>query len=299
MPSFSELATDIRANLNDQNITFFTAQNIYDAMQDAYSLSVWLTKSIEKSLTLTQRFTLYWDFPQIIPDFLSLVGIFSLTKKQWLEPKWPKEMLEMRQDWERWRGTPIWMVQGDSRRTALVPWPSADNSTQQLIVVYRAIAPIIQSAALPKLPLTRHNMIEHYATGQLMAMAKEFKQANFWYKQFFDAVSSAKKLVKDKTSADRINVLEPYQVFGRYPYTAAGDSDVHIDNEVPAGTIDGVNDTFTLANNPNPPDSLELYKNGLLMYQGLAYNLTGNSIVFTTDYIPAIDDTIIAFYRLS
>lgn len=296
--TFTEIATEIRKNLNDQGITFFTDLNIYDAMQDAYSLSVWLTKSIETTRQITQRLTLYYDFPSIFSDFLSLAGVYSLTKKLWLEPKWPKEMLEMRQDWERWRGTPQYLVQGDSRRTALSPWPAA-TSTGQLVVLFRSKAPTIINTDIPQLPVTKHLIIEWYATGQLFAMAKDFRQSVIWYTKFFNAISSTKKLVRDKTSADRIKVLEPYQQFGRYGFASSGDNDVHIDNEIPAGTIDGVNPTFTLQNNPYPTTSLELYKDGQLMYQGVAYTLNGAIITFNATYIPSVGSLLRAFYRLT
>ncbi len=296
--TFAQISTKVRKNLNDQGITFFTVQNTYDAMQDAYSLAVWLTRSIEKTRLLTQRFTLYWEFPAIISDFHSLVGIYSLTKKIWLVPKWQKDMLEMRQDWERWRGTPQYIVQGDARRTALAPWPAATGSTQQLVVVYKAKAPLVTATSTPQLPLNFHIAIENYATAQLFAMAKEFSQATHWYKLFWDHIPKIKKLVKDQVAMDRVKVLEPYMIFGRYPYDASGDTDVHIDNEIPVGTIDGVNDTFTLENNPNPGDSLELYKDGQLRYQGIAYTLSGNTIVFTPDYVPSVGSLLRAFYRI-
>ncbi len=51
-------------------------------------------------------------------------------------------------------------------------------------------------------------------------------------------------------------------------------STTFIDAEVPAGTVNGSNTAFTLANVPNPPTSLALFRNGLLLTQGGDYTLS-------------------------
>lgn len=71
-----------------------------------------------------------------------------------------------------------------------------------------------------------------------------------------------------------------------------------VENEVPSGTVNGTNDTFTLAANPNPDSSLELKVNGVYMKAGgVDFTLTGTSIVFVIP--PATDSLILASYRVS
>lgn len=53
-------------------------------------------------------------------------------------------------------------------------------------------------------------------------------------------------------------------------------------NETPSGTINGVNDTFTLAGTPNPSSSLTLTLNGQVLIQGSDYTLSGFTITMTT-----------------
>lgn len=70
------------------------------------------------------------------------------------------------------------------------------------------------------------------------------------------------------------------------------------DNQTPAGVIDGANDTFTLAQAPNPAASLQLFRNGVL--QGPVaydYTLAGLTITFEAASIPQVGDKLIAFYR--
>lgn len=70
-----------------------------------------------------------------------------------------------------------------------------------------------------------------------------------------------------------------------------------VGNEIPAGTVDGVNDTFTLASNPDPDAFLMLFINGMLQYAGgVNYTLSGTTITFAAASIPQTGDLLRAFY---
>src|ERR1035437_5329069 len=71
-----------------------------------------------------------------------------------------------------------------------------------------------------------------------------------------------------------------------------------IDAETPQGVIDGVNATFTLANDPNPPESLVLFLNGVFQHEGerMDYLLAGQTIVLSSPVpVPSI---MLAYYRI-
>lgn len=70
------------------------------------------------------------------------------------------------------------------------------------------------------------------------------------------------------------------------------------DNETPSGTINGSNDTFTVANTPNPAASVQLFKNGQLMIAGGAdFTLSTATITFVAGAIPQTGDVLRASYR--
>jgi hypothetical protein len=75
-----------------------------------------------------------------------------------------------------------------------------------------------------------------------------------------------------------------------------------VDNEVPVGAIDGKNTTFTAANAPNPPSSLYVHVNGLLLHAATPgapaadFSLAGAQIQLTS-YVPQVGDTILVSYR--
>ena len=72
-----------------------------------------------------------------------------------------------------------------------------------------------------------------------------------------------------------------------------------VDSEAPAGIVDGVNTTFTLAAVPNPASSLALHRNGVLQKAGVDFTLSANSITFLAGAAPQAGDTVAASYRVT
>lgn len=68
--------------------------------------------------------------------------------------------------------------------------------------------------------------------------------------------------------------------------------------EIPAGTIDGVNATFTLQQIPNPRGSLILKLNGITLTYSVDYSILGTTITMFAGQIPQVGDSFIAnFYQ--
>src|SRR5687768_4995123 len=80
------------------------------------------------------------------------------------------------------------------------------------------------------------------------------------------------------------------------PVSISGMS-VPVDNEVPAGVVDGSNREFTLAYMPSPPSSIMLFKGGVLMRQGLQNDYTVENQVIIFNEAPMINDVLLVFYR--
>jgi hypothetical protein len=70
--------------------------------------------------------------------------------------------------------------------------------------------------------------------------------------------------------------------------------------EVPRGTIDGINGTFTLNFQPLPFASLHVYRNGLRLHRGVDYTLGGQyylQVIFSSACcIPQPGDVLLADY---
>jgi hypothetical protein len=62
----------------------------------------------------------------------------------------------------------------------------------------------------------------------------------------------------------------------------------------PTGTVNGSNPTFTLPNAPNPPASLQLFKNGRKMMNPIDFTISGATITYQSGSIPATGDVHVA-----
>ncbi len=83
-----------------------------------------------------------------------------------------------------------------------------------------------------------------------------------------------------------------------YRLPGTGPLATFIDDEIPAGTYDGNNLTFTLSETPNPAASVKLFKNGALLQQGADYTLSGSTITFVRQSVtPQPGDSLYAYYR--
>jgi hypothetical protein len=69
-----------------------------------------------------------------------------------------------------------------------------------------------------------------------------------------------------------------------------------VDGETPQGTIDGVNTVFRLSAAPDPPVSLNLYRNGVLQSN---LSVSGSTVIFPTGSAPRTGDSLSAWYRLA
>lgn len=64
--------------------------------------------------------------------------------------------------------------------------------------------------------------------------------------------------------------------------------------EQPSGTVNGVNDTFTLTSNPIFTQACIVFLNGVFLTQGVHYTISGNTITFTAP--PDTGQQLAAFY---
>jgi hypothetical protein len=81
--------------------------------------------------------------------------------------------------------------------------------------------------------------------------------------------------------------------------SATGSTAAFVDSEVPAGTVNGVNLTFSLANTPAPAASLTFFRNGLALAPGVDYTLNGSAVTFVSASLPQSGDTLLAYYRMA
>jgi hypothetical protein len=83
----------------------------------------------------------------------------------------------------------------------------------------------------------------------------------------------------------------------RYGSSTAAPAANFVDAESPSGAVDGSNASYTLGKTPTPVVSLQLYRNGILMRQGVDYDVSGSTVVFRSGAVPQAGDLLQASYR--
>ena len=80
------------------------------------------------------------------------------------------------------------------------------------------------------------------------------------------------------------------------PATAQTDP---LGRETPSGTINGVNNLFTLTQSPNPAASLALYRSGVKLRSVADYSISGNTVIFVSGHVPQTGDMLQCYYRVA
>jgi len=177
----NQLATLVRANLDDAGVTFYSAAAINDSIQDAYARLVAEFGLIEKqtSVSFTSNLT-YYDFSSLIPDFLAVTSIFNLNTKMWLDPVSTLFMDQLRWDWEIAVGTPQWFIPINFRLVAVTPHYSSATGT--MLVFYKAQAPILGANDIIQIPDEYLGILESMATADGLEQSREFVKAQKYLK---------------------------------------------------------------------------------------------------------------------
>jgi hypothetical protein len=189
MPTFTQIKANIRENLNDANVTFWSADDLDASVQDAYDDVVARTRCITKRVTLSWVANeIYPDFsisPYSVTDFLGVVAIKNNVTNRWLEDNISRKQLDqIREDWELLTGaTWLWVPAGDNKRTILFPHYASAAGTFDL--VYSATAPTVVDGQSPLIPADMHRLIEIYATADLLTQAEEFTVAILQLKEYY------------------------------------------------------------------------------------------------------------------
>lgn len=291
-----QIATRVNRNISNVSWERFSQTQIYDSIQKAYNWATVLTGAIQKSTVFPfASDTPYYNLRQQIPDYFATIGIYNLKTNRWLTPITTKELDILRWDWERWIGEPEFFFILDFNRIGMVPYPTIAEGT--FILWYLAATPTLVNGTPFVIPSQHEDLLVNWATGDILDVDREYFKATQQQTQFYEKLNALQKEINNLADYDKNLVLEPYWPLSRYGASGTGDNVNFVDNVTPSGTIDGSNATFTLPSSPNPTSSLLLMKNGIVLFQGVGYTLTGSTIVFDSSYIPQSGHLIRVWYR--
>jgi len=224
-----------------------------------------------------------------------------------LSPLTTEELSIIKRDWRNVTtgGVPAVVYQETEGEFGLWPPPDSTGTLTLEYPVKLSFSTDTDTCNLP--PWTRYSCVDYCAyrayarngptadMNRALAYKAAFKERLLKYKKvkrkffprlytgFVEAEDFEKRLVSPS--------------FGGLDVIVTGVSGLAFYDEVPSGTINGSNDTFTLTHSPSPTDSLKLFLDGVLLKQGTHYTLSGSTITFVAAYIPQTGQTLFASYR--
>lgn len=189
MSTFSDIKVDIRENLNDSGVTYYSAADLIESIEDAYSDVLFHTRCLIKKVTLNFIAGCYYDFKFLgVEDFMCVVAIFNNNTNRWLLDDTTVRSLDtLRDDWELTEGQPqLWCPLSFEQN---VIWPYMASPIGNFDLYYAAkAANVDDDMATPLIASDAQALLEYYCTGDMLEQAEEFTKANEYFKQYFDSL---------------------------------------------------------------------------------------------------------------
>lgn len=286
----SDIVTEVSQNLYDSGMKFYTQQDILDGIQDWYNKIFAILCPLEYSTLYAQVASPYYDFAATISNFMYVSAIYNPVINLWLEGMTYQQFKSEYQTYLR-VGEPRFAHVASLRRTILFPFNPSANGTSFVYIIFKAIAPTINTAAglnaTPMLPFSvGAEVLEYGAMATLLEQRREFKKAMLWWAKVYTPQQNKRSLwdqmkteLQNTAKTDRDNVLEPYRwVF----HGGAFSSGTQVTNETPSGTADGTNTVFQIANVPQQTTSIVLKVNGVTQVLNTDFTFNGQTIYFIT-----------------
>lgn len=200
-----QIKNDIKDNLNDLSINFYSDSDIHDSIQDAYDDIAVLTQCIQKETTLnwiSKTNYLRFNNDYAIQDYLGTTAIFNNVTKRWLRDDLSlKDFDKIRKDWENWEGSPQFWAPSDPLNVVVAP--RYENATGSFNLHYWATAPTLSSDDDTFLIATdMEGLLVDYVTADLLEQAQEFTKAGGYWIAYYEAIISYADRVKRNCKSD-------------------------------------------------------------------------------------------------
>lgn len=201
--TYEEIKANIRDNLEDTGIKFYTEDDLIVAIEDAESDIAFLSRNLIRKVNVDFRPTPYYNFKELgVLDWLCTIAIFDNVRNRWLLDNLTyRDLDKLRDDWELWVGSPSNWCPVSLDITAIVPYQS--NPTGNFTLYYAAAAcDSPQDDDSPLIATSFQSMIENHATSSLLEQQEEFTKAGEYFEEFFNAILEYQDRVKNQARRD-------------------------------------------------------------------------------------------------
>lgn len=203
MSTFTQIKSAVRANLNDGGVSFYSAADLTEAMEDAYSDIFFQTRCLIKKVTLNFIDRNYYDFKLLgVEDFMCVIAIYNNNTNRWLfDNVTLRDFDSFRYDWELWQSQPQFWAPVNFDLNVIVPYLTSPTGTFDLY--YAAKAPDVDDDSVtPLIATDMQKLLEWYATGDMLESSEEFKKAGAYLSQYNEQLEEYSSRVKNLARRD-------------------------------------------------------------------------------------------------
>lgn len=203
MPTFTQIKSAVRANLNDGGVSFYSAADLTEAMEDAYSDIFFQTRCLIKKVTLPFINRTAYDFKLMgVEDFMCVIAIFNNNTNRWLVDNLTvRDFDEIRYDWELWNAQPQFWAPLNFDISLIVPYLSDPVGTFDLYYAAKA-QNISDDTQTPLIATDMQKLLEWYTSGDMLESAEEFTKAGAFFSQYNEQVEEYSERVKNLAKRD-------------------------------------------------------------------------------------------------
>lgn len=195
--NLGQIRGNVRANLADLGVTYYTDPQINASIQDGYNEVCAKCYNNIKSVPVPQVGNQpYYDFKALgVTDYLGAIAIFNQDTQFWLRDDISlRDFDRLRRDWEQWFGEPQFWAPHSQQYVAICPNLSV-ISGNVFTLWYWATAPVLAlDTDIPIIATDMQNMLEDYATGDLIRTAEELTKSQPYFAMF----QKDKKIYRDR-----------------------------------------------------------------------------------------------------
>lgn len=209
MPNLINLTANVARNLDDLGASFYDPQaDIVPSIQDGYALVAALTESIETYATVPFAASgkVFYDLSASIPNFLRVFGIYNNNTNRWLYSTTMLELYRIRDNWELAAGDPYWFLPIDYKTIAF--FPAMPTGTGTFTVMYKATADILTANSVPQLPQEHQNVLEWYATDDLLDQCQEWTKALEYANLVDKSIEDIRKVLRNRSSPNQLYFIQ-------------------------------------------------------------------------------------------
>lgn len=204
-----QLITNIRANLNDAGVSFYTATDLTDSLQDGYDDVAAQSKCIVKSSTINwQNGLSYYDFISLsVSDYLGCTAIFNNNNNLWLEDFYTRFQVDNEDPhWEITEGEPRLWIPINFKYIAV--YPRKTTATGNFSLKYWAKAPTMTlDSDIPLIATDKHELMEFYTTADLLEQGEEYSKAATYWQEYENSLSDYIERVQNISRADLLLIV--------------------------------------------------------------------------------------------